>query len=113
MVSYVSHELIGGYYRKDYTVYVNRKLALMPYAQAGILENKEGIHLISYSTLVCTIDKDGYLSCTGTYSNTTRKHINRFLKEVAPSVDYYDAKYCCEHGVKMHVQTKKLKELTA
>ena len=110
MTSYIAN---NGIFRNCRTVYVDRKLALMPYAQAGIIENDEGIHLISYSTLVCTIDKEGFLSCTGTYSNTTRKHINRFLKEVAPTVNYYDAKYCYEHSVKMHVLSKKLRELTA
>ena len=110
MVNYIANDWIKMH---QVNVYVDRRLAEMPHAQAGIIENSEGIHLISYSTLVCTIDRDGYLSCTGTYSATTRKHINRFLKEVAPTVDYYDAKYCFEHGVKMHIATKKLKELTA
>ena len=110
MAIYTAHEQVG-YFCKDTTVVVDERLAYAPYAQAGIRKDSKGTHLISYSTLVCTISPDGYLSCTGTYSATTRKHINRFLKEVAPSVDYYDAKYCYEHNVEMNIYNKKLREI--
>ena len=61
------------------------------------------IQLISYSTTVIFADKltDGkeyYLSCTGTYSATTRKHIRWFLNEYFPNFTYYDMKRIAETG---------------
>lgn len=98
-----------------YTVknqYVDKKLDYMPYAQAGIIKNSYGTHLISYTTLVCTIDNDGFLSCTGTYSPTTRKHIGAFLKECAPAcINYSHAKYCYENNCMMNIYTGEIIEL--
>ena len=110
MVKYIAHEQ-SGYFCKDTEVWVDKRLDLMPAAQAGIRKDKRGTHLISYSTLVCTVDPEGWLTCTGTYSATTRRHINRFLKEVAPSVDYYSAKYCYDHDCAMNIHTGELRDL--
>ena len=108
MASYIAH-CGNDYWRKDYTVNVDRRLALMPAAQAGIREDKRGTHLISYTTLVCTIDPEGWLTCTGTYSATTRRHINRFLREVAgDAADYYTAKRCYERDEVYNIHTGEI-----
>ena len=70
-----------------------KKLSAMPYAQAHIEISESGdICLFSYVTLVAWIDKDGWCGCTGTYSQTTRKHISAFAKEYAAPLDYYSFK---------------------
>lgn len=51
------------------------------------------VFLYSYTTIVCgftIVDDDTVLAfCTGTYSQTTRKHINRFCHEIYDNVSYY------------------------
>lgn len=66
------------------TTTISKKLSLMPYAQAHVVIDQNGTHLISYVTHVATIDNDGWLSVRGLYSMTTRKHISAFLKEYSP-----------------------------
>ena len=95
--------VVDGYMVK--TVTYDKNLAFCPYGSAGVVFADGGIHLISYTTLVCSIDNDGYLSCTGTYSATTRKHIGAFLKEYAPMVSYQMAKWCYENSCVMHIET--------
>lgn len=50
------------------------------YAQCHIEHTDDGIFLFSYSTMVCAIDNDGYLNCTGLYSRTTISHIGWFAR---------------------------------
>ena len=67
------------------------RLASMPSGQCHVRifrdehDNIDEIGLISYSTWVCTLKRDiaGRYSlwCTGTYTSTTRRHINRFTTE--------------------------------
>lgn len=110
MTSYVAHEQIG-YFRKNKVQFVDKRLSLMPSAQAGVIFDNHGTHLISYTTLVCTIDPEGWLSCTGTYSQTTRRHIGQFLKEYAPSMTYYDAKRCYENSCMVNIHTGEVVDL--
>ena len=60
------------------------------------------IFLKSYSTIVCgftLLDDDSFIAwCTGTYSQTTRKHINRFCHEICEQVNYYWFKQLAETG---------------
>ncbi len=51
------------------------------YAQAQENFFDDGtVQLQSYSTIVIEISPDGWLSCTGTYSMTTIKHIGWFMR---------------------------------
>lgn len=106
MTSYIAHE----FYRNS-RQYVTKRLSRMPYAQAGVIIDNDGTHLISYTTHVCTIDKDGWLTCTGTYSATTRKHIGAFMREYAPQLSYYDAKAAYEKGHKINIYTGEIVSL--
>ena len=110
MTSYVAHEQIG-YFCKDSIQEVNQRLKYQPYAQAGVIFDNNGTHLISYTTLVCTIDNQGWLTCTGTYSNTTRRHIGSFLREFAPNLNYYDAKKAYENNHKINIYTSEIVSL--
>lgn len=110
MVKYIAHEQ-RGYFCKDVEVLVDKRLDFMPCAQAGIVRDERGTHLISYSTLVCTISPDGWLTCTGTYSATTRKHIGAFLKECGGCADYYDAKRCYENNYALNLNTGEIRDL--
>lgn len=93
-------------------VYVDARLKSMPFAQCGVIFTIDGcVGLISYTTLVCTIDKNGWLECTGLYSATTRKHIGKFLREYAPNLSYPDAKYCYEHNVRMNIDTGEIADM--
>ena len=99
-------KIIDGYFEK--TVCYDKNLAYCPYGSAGVIIDGENIHLISYTTRVCTIDAEGFLSCTGTYSATTRKHIGAFLKEYAKNLCYYDAKNAYENGYKINIHTGEI-----
>lgn len=82
-----------------------KKLTAMPYAQAHveIMPNGE-INLFSYETLVISIDPNGWVSCSGLYSMTTRKHISAFVKEYAKPLDYQTIKkvYSDDMVINMH-----------
>lgn len=76
------------------------RLKSMPYAQASVgIEEVDGelidVHLFSYDTRVVTIDlktRPATLYCTGTYSMTTARHINRFTREFCGRNLYYECK---------------------
>lgn len=110
MVKYIAHEQIG-VWCKDVEVLVNKRLDFMPYAQAGIVRDKDGTHLISYSTRVITINNQGWMICTGTYSATTRKHIGAFLKECGNGAIYYDAKFCYENDSAYNIYTGEVRKI--
>lgn len=111
MKSYIAHES-RGYFERTVRVFVDKKLDSMPYAQCGVILRSGGaVDFYSYSTLVCRIDSQGWLECTGTYSATTRKQIGRFLSEYAPNLSYHDAKRCYEQGFKMNIYTGEIKDL--
>jgi len=94
-----------------------KKLKRMPYAQAHIEKDESGnIYLFSYYTLVCILTSDGWLTCTGTYSPTTRKHIGAFMKEYVtyPNGEngtYQDAKYCYENKKQFNILTGEVEDL--
>ena len=81
------------------------------YAQAYTISDERGVSLISYTTLVCTVDPDGWLTCTGIYSRTTIKHIGWFMREFGHGRTYYDAKRCYLDDVGMNVYTGEIKTL--
>lgn len=111
MKSYIAHESCG-YFERTVRVFVDKKLDSMPNAQCGVILHSDGaVDFYSYSTLVCKIDAQGWLECTGTYSQTTRKQIGRFLREYAPNLSYQDAKFCYEHSVKMNIHTGEIVDL--
>ena len=95
-------KIVDGYVKK--TVTYDERLKYCPYGSAGVVFNANGIHLVSYTTTVCSIDNNGFLSCTGTYSSTTRKHIGAFLKEYAPNLSYQDVKkaYLESYAINIH-----------
>ena len=75
------------------TMYYDRALREMPSAQCGVMfPENGGVLFMSYTTSVIYIDGNGWLTCTGTYSPTTRKQIGRFLREYAPALTYQHAK---------------------
>jgi len=94
-----------------------KKLSRMPYAQAHVEIDENGnIYLFSYVTLVIELTADGWLTCTGTYSQTTRKHIGAFMKEYVEwpngeGGDYYTAKHCFEGNYRLNIETGEVEEL--
>ena len=76
------------------------RLRSMPYAQANVgIEEIDGeytaVRLYSYKTLVAVIDvvrRPATLYCTGIYSRTTARHINRFTTEFCGRNLYYECK---------------------
>lgn len=97
--------------------YVNasydKKLAFMPYASAGVCFQDGCIYLVSYVTPVIKIDENGWLTCTGTYSATTRKHISAFIKEYVNGLAYYDIKSAYEKHCAINILTGEIKSLDA
>lgn len=89
--------------------YTEKKLAIMPYAQAHVRVYDDGtIQLISYTTVVVTVNSQGWLSCHGLYSQTTRRHISVFMAEYTHA-DYYTAKMCYEKSVEYNIYTGEIK----
>ena len=96
-------KVLDGYYYTNVTY--DKRLEHCPYGSCGVVFYGDSIHLVSYTTRVISIDCDGFLSCTGTYSPTTRKHINAFLKEYAPSISYQIAKKCYTDSIAINIYT--------
>lgn len=112
MVEYTCNAIYGDIFGRTETVRVDRRLKLMPSAQAGIVNEPDGgISLMSYATKVATVDGEGWLTCAGTYGSTTRRHINRFLKEFETPCGYYDAKRCYEHDEAINIYTGEVKTM--
>lgn len=81
-----------------------KKLDSHRYSQCHVEIAADTINFFSYSTLVCRIE-EGWLSCTGLYSMTTRKQIGWFLKEYAPAITYQMVKQCFEEDMMINIYT--------
>lgn len=111
-VTYTCNRTYGDIYGRTCTVTVDRRLKLMPAAQAGIIQDPDGtIKLISYATCVAAVDAEGWLTCGGTYSASTRRHINRFMREFDTPCDYYTAKRCADHDEAINIYTGEIKTM--
>ena len=101
----------SGIYCWDYEMWVDKGLKYCPYGQCGVKFAYDGaIVLFSYSTDVIYIDKDGWLTCTGLYSATTRKHIGAFMKEYT-KFTYQDAKKCYLDNMKLNIYTAEVQPI--
>ena len=88
-----------------------RKLKYCPYGQAHVVIDEHGAKtLVSYTTPVVTIDPMGWLTCTGTYSRTTIKHISAFMKEYT-NLDYYTAKNAYLNKYTINIYTGEIQFL--
>ena len=88
------------------------KLNKIPYGNVKVRLWDDGSKsLVSYSTTVLEIDKDGWLVVYGLYSMTTRKHISAFMNEFVSGLDYYDAKQCYLNNYKLNIYTGEIVEL--
>lgn len=94
-----------------------KKLSRMPYAQAHVEIDDEGnTYLFSYVTMVVEITADGWLTCTGTYSQTTRRHIGAFMREYVEwpngeRGDYFTAKNAYLGNYRYNVNTGEIEDL--
>ena len=62
---------------------ITKKLDYIPYGQAQIEREDNGeIRLRSYATVVVTVSPEGWVKVHGLYSQTTRKHIGAFFREM-------------------------------
>ena len=93
-------------------MFTTSKLINHPYAQAYIrLYDSGKIVFISYSTPVIIVSADGWMRCTGTYSQTTRKQIGWFLRERFPGLNYYTAKLLYTDNMEMNIHTGEVRSL--
>lgn len=94
-----------------------KKLELMPYAQAHVEIDEDGNkYLFSYRTMVVELTADGWLTCTGTYSRTTIRHIGAFMREYVEwpngeRGDYYTAKNAYLGKYRLNVETGEVEDL--
>lgn len=87
-----------------------KKLTYHPYAQCYVsIDPKVGIHFYSYRTLVITIDVDGWLTCHGLYSATTRKQIGWFMREYCSPLTFHDAKRCYYDDIQINIHTGEIR----
>ena len=90
---------------------INKPLKKMPYAQATVRRYDDGsVALISYKTVVATIDKEGWVRLYGLYSRTTIRHISAFASECGS--DYYSLKKCYTDNLTYNIKTKMYVSLT-
>lgn len=109
METYTCNAYYGDIYGRTTTVTVDRRLEKMPYAQAGVVyESDGGNSLISYATKVATVDGEGFLTCGGTYSATTRKHLGRWMQEFNTPCDYYTCKEAAEKDLAINIYTGEI-----
>ena len=77
------------------------------YAQAHVnYFDDNTIQLVSYRTMIIEITPEGWLSCTGTYSMTTIKHIGWFMRECG--LTYQTAKTLYLSNKKMNIHTGEI-----
>lgn len=89
-----------------------KKLTYHPYSQCYVsIDPKVGVHFYSYRTLVITIDVDGWLTCYGLYSATTRKQICWFMREYCSPLSYHDAKRCYYHDIQINIHTGEIRQV--
>lgn len=92
------------------------KLADHKSANCFIKKYEDGSMVLqSYHTDVVLFHKPtGYLYCSGTFSQTTRKHIGWFLREYFShcSVSYHDMKKCAGDRLKYHTGINAFAPLT-
>lgn len=78
------------------------------YASTFVRTFEDGtVQLVSYSTTVIEIDKDGWLTVNGLYSMTTIKHIGWFMRE--RGLTYQLAKQLYNDNVKYNIYTGEIK----
>ena len=88
-----------------------RKLKYCPYGRTYATVDEHGaISLVSYSTTVIVIDPMGWLTCTGTYSRTTIRHISAFMKEYT-NLTYQDAKNAFRGNHAINIYTGEIQPL--
>lgn len=88
-----------------------KKLKYCPHGQAYVTVDEHGaISLVSYSTTVIVIDPMGWLTCSGTYSATTRRHIGAFMKEYT-NMNYYTAKDAYLNNYAINIYTGEIIKL--
>lgn len=105
-ITYTCNRTYGDIYGRTTSVTVDRRLKLMPSAQAGIVHEPDGgISLISYATKVATVDGEGFLTCGGTYSASTRRHLNRWMREFDTPCDYFTCKEAAEKDLAINIYT--------
>lgn len=97
MKTYKAH-CSNGVFQYDRIVTVDRVLREHPYAQCGITWASDGetMLFVSYETIVCEIDKDGWFHLNGEWSTTTSKQIGWFLRQWCN--DYSHRKDLCRYG---------------
>lgn len=94
------------------TMTYDRALRDMPTAQCGVIFTNDGqMVFVSYTTPVIYIDRNGWLTCTGTYSPTTRKQMGRFLREYAPTVTYQTVKKIHMDNMRINIRTGEVESL--
>ena len=87
-----------------------KKLTDHPYSQCYVsIDPKVGIRFYSYRTLVITIDNDGWLTCYGLYSATTRKQIGWFMREYCSPLTYHDVKSCYCDNIQINIHTGEIR----
>lgn len=78
------------------------------YAQSKIIRYDNGdVIMVSYTTTVCEISADRWLTVNGLYSRTTIKHIGWFMKELG--LDYQLAKMLYMNNLQCNLYTGELR----
>ena len=68
------------------------------------------VQLVSYTTTVIEITPDGWLSCNGLYSMTTRRQISWFMREIG-GFTYQLAKQLYEDNKEFNIMTGEVRDI--
>lgn len=90
---------------------MTKKLKYCPHGKCyAIIDEHGATSLVSYSKTVIVIDPAGWLTCSGTYSATTRKHIGSFMKEYT-DFNYHTAKDAFQNNYTINIYTGEIVQL--
>lgn len=101
--------IIDGY--RERVMHYDDRLDYCPHGSCGKVYDRlcQITWLVSYSTDVAYVDRNGWAGCLGTYSATTRKHIGAFAKEYG--VSYHDFKRAYENGEEFNIYTGEVRKI--
>lgn len=89
-----------------------KKLTDHTYSQCHVeIDGMGGIRFISYTTEVITISPEGWLTCHGLYSPTTRKQIGWFMSEYCRPLTFHDVKRCYCDNIQINTHTGEIRNV--
>ena len=62
------------------------------YGKAHVIATEKAVYLVSYETIVCKIEDNKLVKLWGGYSDTTKRHINEFIRQYGHCIETLNKK---------------------